>query len=226
MRRTDRLFEIVQIFRDGRLHKAADIADRLEVSLRTVYRDIDTLVASGEPITGERGLGIVMTGQVFLPPLNVTPAELEALELGIALVRAGIGPDLAGPAQALGDKVRAVLPRPEMLSPDRGAVGVHAPLVPDALRPALSVIRRAILDRAVLGFGYEDAQGRRGARTVRPLEIEIWQGAFTLTAWCETRGDFRVFRIDRMTAPAPTGARFRPERGRRMADYLARQRGA
>jgi len=89
MRRTERLFDIIQVFRDGKLHRGEELAERMEVSLRTIYRDIETLVASGVPITGERGVGYLMTGPVFLPPLNITQGELEVLELGLALVRGG-----------------------------------------------------------------------------------------------------------------------------------------
>ena len=101
MRRTDRLFSIIQIFRDGRLHKGADIAERMEVSLRTIYRDIDTLIASGVPINGERGVGYMMTEPVFLPPLNLSPGELEVLELGIALVQSGFGKTLSEHGKSL-----------------------------------------------------------------------------------------------------------------------------
>ena len=110
MRRTDRLFDIIQVFRDGKLHKGEELAQRMEVSLRTIYRDIDTLVASGVPITGERGVGYLIQGPVFLPPLNITQGELEVLELGLALVQASFGQVISAVAQPLGANVRAVLP--------------------------------------------------------------------------------------------------------------------
>ncbi len=80
MRRTDRLFDIIQILRDGNLHRAQDIAEALEVSVRTIYRDMDTLTASGIPVQGERGVGYMVTSQITLPPLNLTTEELEALK--------------------------------------------------------------------------------------------------------------------------------------------------
>ncbi|PCH73585.1 MAG: transcriptional regulator, partial [Rhodobacteraceae bacterium] len=86
MRRTDRLFDIIQILRDGNLHRAQDIAERLEVSVRTIYRDMDTLTASGVPVQGERGVGYMALEAITLPPLTLTPAELEALNLGMAIV--------------------------------------------------------------------------------------------------------------------------------------------
>lgn len=88
MRRTDRLFDIIQVFRDGKLHTGEQIADRMEVYLRTIYRDIETWAGAGVPIVGERGVGYIMSDPVFLPPLNITQNELEVLELGLALVAA------------------------------------------------------------------------------------------------------------------------------------------
>ena len=110
MRRTDRLFDIIQILRDGKLHRAQDIADRVEVSVRTIYRDMDTLVASGVPVEGERGVGYMITQAITLPPLTLTVAELEALNLGMAIVAEAADPDLKSAAQTLAEKIDAVLP--------------------------------------------------------------------------------------------------------------------
>ena len=222
MRRTDRLFDIIQVFRDGRLHTAGDLARRMEVSVRTIYRDIDTLVASGVPITGERGVGYLMAGDVFLPPLNLMPGELEVLELGLALVRGGFGAALAGHADTLGDKVRAVLPRPEMMDPGRGALGVYHVRYSEAERTALVPVRRAILTRSVLTFAYTAQGGAQTRRRVRPLEVQVWDRVLTLTAWCEDRADFRTFRLDRMAEVVVTDEGFRPERDKSMAAYLRR----
>jgi predicted DNA-binding transcriptional regulator YafY len=222
MRKLDRLFDLVQALRDGRLHTGRALAERTGVSLRTLYRDIDGLVAAGVPISGERGVGFMMTEPVFLPPLTLLPDEIEALELGIALVRAGFGGDLAASAGRLGEKVRAALPARALMDPDRTAVRVHAATGPAAGRDMLPAIRRAILSRRMLRFDYTTLAGATGPRHVRPLEIEVWQGAFTLTAWCEDRQDFRVFRIDRITGLTETDDVFRPEPGRRLRDYLAR----
>lgn len=222
MRRTDRLFSIIQLFRDGRLHKGADIAQRMEVSLRTIYRDIDTLIASGVPIQGERGVGFMMTEPVFLPPLNLTPGELEVLELGIALVQSGFGKTLSEHGKSLSDKVRAVLPRPEMLDPGRGAIGIYTHRYPEVVQDVLEVTRRAILSRTVLEFDYCSLDGNQSHRVIRPLEIEAWDSTLTVTGWCETRGDFRVFRLDRMSGACLLDRGFRLEAGKRLNDYLER----
>lgn len=223
MRRTDRLFNIIQLFRDGRLHKGADIAERMEVSLRTIYRDVETLIGSGVPITGERGVGYMMTEPVFLPPLNLTPGELEVLELGISLVQSSFGKSLSDHGQSLGDKVRAVLPQPEMLDPTRGAIAIYAPKFSQGVLDVLDIARRAILSRTYLNFDYKTLSGETSDRRVRPLEIEIWDNALTLTAWCETRNDFRVFRLDRMENANLGDHGFKPEAGKRLRDYLGKR---
>lgn len=224
MRRTDRLFSIIQLFRDGRLHKGADIAERMEVSLRTIYRDIDTLIASGVPISGERGVGYMMTEPVFLPPLNLTPGELEVLELGIALVQSGFGKTLSEHGHSLSEKVRAVLPRPEMLDPGRGSIGVYSQRFPDAVQEVLEVVRRAILSRTVLAFEYQSLSGEISRRTVRPLEIEAWNQTLTMTGWCETRDDFRVFRLDLISNARLLDRGFRHESGKRLKGYLEKMK--
>ena len=222
MRRTDRLFELIQIFRDGRLKLGRDLAEQLGVSLRTLYRDIDTLVASGVPITGERGVGYLMQGPVFLPPLNITQGELEVLELGLALVQASFGQVISADAQTLGDKVRAVLPRPEMLDPHRGSIGVYHTKFSDAERETLEVVRRGILSRTKLRFDYLSLRQERSARHVRPLEVQVWESVLTLTVWCEDRHDFRAFRLDRMENVQLTEDGFRLESGKTFTDYLKR----
>lgn len=219
MRRTDRLFDIIQVFRDGKLHKGDELAERMEVSLRTIYRDIETLVGSGVPITGERGVGYLMTDPVFLPPLNLTPGELEVMELGIALVRASFRKVLKEEAQTLGDKVRAVLPRPEMLDPKRGSIGVYHTRFSGSDSGTLDLLRRGILTRTVISFGYQPLHGDWSQRDVRPLEIQAWDAVLTLTGWCERRHDFRVFRVDRMSEVILTDNGFRHEKGKTIHDY-------
>ncbi|WP_258045567.1 helix-turn-helix transcriptional regulator [Mesorhizobium sp. NBSH29] len=161
-----------------------------------------------------------MTEPVFLPPLNLTPGELEALELGLALVQSGFGKTLSEHSQSLGDKIRAVLPRPEMLDPERGAIGIYAQRYPDAVQKNLEVVRRGILSRTVLEFDYRSIAQVDTRRIIRPLEIEAWDNALTLTGWCEDRGDFRVFRLDRITNLRILRRGFKPEPGKRLKDYL------
>jgi predicted DNA-binding transcriptional regulator YafY len=220
MRRTDRLFEILQLFRGGRLLLGRDIADRLEVSLRTVYRDIETLVASGIPIEGERGVGYVLREPIFLPPMTLTSEELRALHLGVEVVRQTGDAELAGAAERLVGKIAAVLPSDRRALRPLQDLAVYASIaaVP---REQLGALRRAVAERRVVEIGYRSADGALTERRIRPLQTEYWGRVWTCPAWCELRDAFRVFRVDRVEACAETGDTFALEPGRTYADYLA-----
>lgn len=220
MRRTDRLFELILLFRGGRLRRGRDLAERLGVSLRTVYRDIDTLVASGLPIEGERGVGYVLREPVFLPPLTLSFAELEALHLGMEVVKGAADADLAEAARCLLDKIDAVLPSDRRgVDPLRG-LSVYMPTAPEAVRHR-TTIRRAVVGRRILDIAYTRLDGTETRRRVRPLHIEYWGQTWTLTAWCDLRNAFRVFRIDRIAACDEVGEAFPVEADKSYAAYLA-----
>ncbi|MCV2890603.1 helix-turn-helix transcriptional regulator [Ruegeria aquimaris] len=219
MRRSDRLFDIIGILRDGKLHRAQDIADRLEVSVRTIYRDMDTLAASGIPVEGERGMGYMVREQITLPPLNLTPTELEALNLGMAIVAEAADPELKAAAQTLADKIDAVLPVGTIAEADAWKFAVYP--FADAARGLAHMppIRAAIKARQKLRLSYRRIDGELTDRVVRPLHMEYWGRVWTLTAWCELRAGFRVFRIDLIEAVAPLPELFRDEPGKTLADY-------
>lgn len=220
MRRTDRLFEILQLFRGGRLLLGRDIAERLEVSLRTVYRDIDTLVASGVPIEGERGVGYILREPIFLPPVTLTPEELRALHLGVEIVRQTGDAELAAAAERLVGKVAAVLPSDRRALRPLQDLAVYASLAA-APCPQLGALRCAVAERHVVEIAYRGPDGSLTERRVRPLQTEYWGRVWTCPAWCELRGAFRVFRVDRVEACVETGDVFALEPGRTYADYLA-----
>ncbi|MCG6559276.1 YafY family transcriptional regulator [Ruegeria sp. 1NDH52C] len=219
MRRTDRLFDIIQILRDGKLHRARDIAARLEVSVRTIYRDMDTLVASGIPVEGERGVGYMVREQITLPPLNLTPEELEALNLGMAIVAEAADPELKAAAQRLAEKIDAVLPTQTVAEADAWKFAVYP--FADAARGLahMAPIRAAIKARQKLRLVYRRIDGELTERTIRPLHMEYWGRVWTLTAWCELRAGFRVFRIDLIETLSPLPELFRDEPGKTLADY-------
>ncbi|SLN11638.1 helix-turn-helix transcriptional regulator [Ruegeria meonggei] len=219
MRRTDRLFDIIQILRDGGLHRAQDIADRLEVSVRTIYRDMDTLVASGVPVEGERGVGYMVREQITLPPVNLTPAELEALNLGMAIVAEAADPDLKAAAETLSEKIDAVLPTQVVAEADTWKFAVYP--FADAARGLahMAPIRAAIKSRQKLHLSYRRIDGVLTDRTIRPLHMEYWGRVWTLTAWCELRQGFRVFRIDLIDTVSPLPEIFADEPGKRLSDY-------
>lgn len=222
MRRTDRLFELIQILRDGRLHTARDMAARLEVSTRTLWRDMATLIASGLPVEGERGVGYILREPVTLPPLTLTPDEVQALTLGLQLVTRGADPSLTRAAGSLLGKITAVLPA-RLLD----GMGEESWVFPgaEALAAArhLPALRRAIRLRKRVVIGYVDGEGVASDRSVRPLVLEFWGRVWTLAAWCETREDFRSFRVDRIETLLPTGETFTDEPGRTLAEWRQMQ---
>ncbi len=219
MRRADRLFQIVQHLRGGRLVTARMLAEWLEVSERTVYRDIADLQSTGVPIDGEAGVGYIMRSGYDLPPLMFTRDEIVALVAGARMVRAFGGAAMARSAEEALVKIGAVLPDAER---DRiSRTEIHAPLyvVSQADREAIDAVERAIEARQVMRLDYRDEAGRSSMRDVRPLGLWFWGKVWTLVAWCELRGDFRAFRIDRIATLNPAGRVFRPERGKQLADF-------
>jgi predicted DNA-binding transcriptional regulator YafY len=213
MRRTDRLFELIQILRDGRLHTARDMAERLEVSVRTLWRDMATLIASGLPVEGERGVGYILREPVTLPPLTLTPDEVQALTLGLQLVARGADPSLTRAAESLRSKIAAVLPDRLMAS-----AGAETWVFPgdEALAAArhLPILRRAIRLHERVVIDYVDGSSAPTERPIRPLLLEFWGRVWTLASWCEAREGFRSFRVDRIESATATGEIFPPEPGR------------
>ncbi|MDW4496865.1 YafY family protein [Sulfitobacter sp. D35] len=220
MRRTDRLFDIIQILRDGKLHRAQDIAARLEVSTRTIYRDMDTLAASGVPVEGERGVGYMVREAITLPPLTLTVAELEALNLGVAIVSEAADEELKAAALSLADKIDAVLPTQVVAEADAWKFAVYP--FADAARgfAQMPTLRAAIRARQKLRLCYLAKDGSRTDRIVRPLHMEYWGRVWTLTAWCELRAAFRVFRVDLIESAEALPELFVDEPGKRLSDYV------
>lgn len=221
--RSDRLHQLIQILRDGALHRAGDLAAHLDVSVRTIWRDMAALRASGVPVEGERGVGYMLTAPVTLPPVALTLQEMEALRLGIALVASAADSQLAYAAHTLGQKIAAVSPAAAPQPP----VDAFVFASPEAARaaPWLPTIRAAIQACETLDMAYRDLAGRSSNRRIRPLQLEYWGRVWTLTAWCENKNDFRSFRIDLVTGLKPAGRTFGPEPGKTLADYRARLAG-
>lgn len=202
MRRTERLFQIIQILRSARFPTTGRVlADELEISLRTLYRDMAELIVQRVPIRGEAGTGYVLEDGYDLPPLMLTADELEAAVLGAAWVAERGDPSLARGARDLIAKLSAVVPealRPILL--DSGLKPMSfIPIAPIALdRFDGALLRRAIRDRLKISIVYEDAHGAASARTIWPILIAFLQDVRIVVAWCESRRDFRHFRADRI----------------------------
>jgi predicted DNA-binding transcriptional regulator YafY len=220
MRRADRLFQLVQLVRGRRLSTAEFIAQRLEVSARTVYRDIADLQAQGVPIEGEAGVGYRMRAGFDLPPLMFTQHEAQALVAAVRLARSRLDLALATHADAALSKILAVLPAAARAAAE--SLAVYAPpFGPDtATRERLEALRLAAEARHKLRIGYLDLKDVASQRTLRPLGCFFWGEVWTLAAWCESRAGFRSFRVDRITALEVLPARFRDEPGKTLADLL------
>ncbi len=220
MRRADRLFEIVQLLQSRRFMTAERLATDLEVSTRTIYRDIRDLMASGVPIDGEAGVGYTLHRKFDMPPLMFDSEEIQALLLGARIVQSWADPELADAAKRALIKVEAVLP--EQLRPKISEATLFAPKIPDRNPAAanLGVLRGAIDQSAKVRFSYTRLDGEGSARTVRPLGLFFWGTVWSLAAWCEMRQDFRNFRVDRMAKLSVLEETFAPEPGRRLEDYL------
>ena len=229
MRRADRLFQIIQILRrTGRPTTADTIAAELETSKRTVYRDIATLMGQRVPIRGEAGMGYVLENGFDLPPLMLTPDEIEAAVLGAQWVMARGDPVLVKAAQDLIAKIGVAVPerlRPFVLEPATRQVSNWTAL-PD--RIDMSRSRAWIHTGRKIKLHYRDELERESVRVVWPISIGYLETVRMLIAWCEMRQDFRHFRTDRVIdaeflderypeRPAALRAKWRQEFGERHA---------
>ncbi len=222
MRRADRLFEIIQHLRGDRLVTAQMLAERLEVSVRTIYRDVRDLQTAGVPIDGAAGVGYLLRPGFQLPPLMFTPSEIEALIVGARLVEAWAGRGLAEAAAEALIKIGAVVPPDRMKAAGRVAIFAPGYRFDETLRVRFDLVAKAIDEKRKIRFAYRDAEGGDSERTVRPLALHFWGAAWTLAAWCELREDFRTFRIDRTDRLEVMVETYPHEAGRRLEDYLAR----
>jgi predicted DNA-binding transcriptional regulator YafY len=202
--------------------RASDLAETLEVSERTVYRDIRDLMASGVPIEGEAGVGYVLRAGFDLPPLMFKEAEIEALVLGARIVESWADRELSEAATDAIAKIEAVIP--DRL---RGYMANTALLAPplhfmEPIRFDLADLRRAVRSQIKVHFRYTDVLGQGSERTVRPLSLAYFGPVWVLAAWCELRVDFRTFRLDRMEGFGVLEDHFRAEAGKTLHDFLKR----
>ena len=222
MRRADRLFEIIQFMRRKELTRARDLSEALEVSERTIYRDIQDLMASGVPIEGEAGVGYVLKAGFDLPPLMFKEQEIEALVLGARIVESWADAELSAAASDVIAKVEAVIP--ERL---RGYMANTALLAPahHYMEPVtfnMADLRRAVRSHLKVHFQYRNAIAEDSQRTVRPLCIAYFGPVWLLSAWCELREDFRTFRLDRIENFEVRTDRFPSEPRKTLHDFLKR----
>jgi predicted DNA-binding transcriptional regulator YafY len=222
MRRGDRLFEVIQHLRTAtRPVTAARLAEELEVTVRTVYRDIAALQARRVPIEGAPGIGYVLRKGFDLPPLMFTLEEVEAIVVGARLTRRTGDHGLQQAAESVLSKITVILPQ---------ALREHVAAAPFFVSPSgaaaapvldLSAVRDAIRERRKIRLTYRDEEGRRTHRTVRPVAIAYYVEATLVAAWCELRQGFRHFRADRVLAATILDERFEADAKELAGAWLA-----
>ncbi len=226
MRRADRLFQIVQLIRGRRLTTADYLSQRLEVSMRTVYRDIAALAAQGVPIAGEAGVGYTLMKGYHLPPVMFTAEEASSLFVGGELVKGFTDPSLHAPMTTALDKLRAVLPRESQDHVDklvRGTVVVGKGFGPNqdpGAQPMLLPVQQGVVQRRVLRLRYRGTEREETDRDVEPLGVVFYSGAWYLVAWCRLRAGLRHFRIDRIKRLELRTERFEPRPDFNLAQHL------
>ena len=221
MRRADRLFDIIQRLRSARGPlTAAAIAEQLEVTVRTVYRDIAALQARRVPIEGAAGIGYVLRRGFDLPPLMFTTEEVDAIVTGVRLLRRLRDPKLQDAADSVLAKVGTVLPE-QLRTLLEAPMYVSSGSTPSAKGVDLAELRSAIRASRKLRIGYLDAQDRRTQRTIWPIAMAYYVDVTLIAAWCELRNDFRHFRVDRITRSATLDERFEADQAKLLAAWQA-----
>jgi predicted DNA-binding transcriptional regulator YafY len=224
MRRADRLFQLVQILRNKRLITAHDLAERLDVSQRTIYRDIQDLSLSGIPIEGEAGVGYHLRYSLDVPPLMFNADELEALVLGVRILKVWGGPELGSSAQSVLDKIQAVIPTELHSHIDDSKLFALKFSDRHDIKTTLDHCRNAISNFNYLLIDYKRADKTASQRKLKPLGLFFWGNVWTLTAWCELRNDFRNFRLDRIQTLHILEQTFNDQNGQTLDDYIAQMR--
>lgn len=232
MRRAERLFRLVALMRANSISRADDLAASLEVSVRTIYRDIAHLQGSGLPIEGEAGVGYVLRPGFDLPSMTFTHEQMDALALGLTFVEEAGDQDMVAAAQEVRAKIESVLPDDKRTALDTAPFfaarrGLRAPAFARS-------IRKAIRGQVVVSLTYETADGQISKREAQPLSLTVFTDGWMMAAWCRLRLDFRYFRLDRIKAfkltdqifvaePHQTLAAFRAAKQHRSADFSDRK---
>jgi predicted DNA-binding transcriptional regulator YafY len=223
MSRSQRLLQMMQLMRSMTPPlRGEDLARELGISIRSVYRDIDTLRSSGAVIDGEAGFGYTLVEDPALPPMMFSRDEIEALVLGLREVQEVADPVLAEAARNALSKVRASLPDRMRMQFEHSVL--HAKRFHS--RPEISIdvasLREAAREELAIDIAYGDEAGRQTQRRVQPLAIVFLDQTLMLLAWCQLRSDFRSFRIDRIREMVASDESFRPKRVPLLREFLAR----
>ena len=220
MRRADRLFQIVQYLRNRRLTTAKWLAEKLEVSERTIYRDIQDLMLSGVPIEGEAGIGYILRRGFDIPPVMFTKDEIEALVIAARMAKTWAGTKLARSTELALDKIEAVLP--DKLKTELAKPRLYTPefLTNDTTSALLDDIREAINSKQVICIEYLSLEDETSLRELKPLGLFFWGKVWTLAAWCALRQGYRSFRVDRIKSISFTDNKFEENDKLSFHDFL------
>ena len=208
--------------RTRRVSRANELAEHLEVSVSTIYRDIAHLQASGLPIEGEAGVGYLLRPGFDLPNVTFTHDQIDALAVGLAFVESTGDPVLASAAREARAKIQAGMPEPEtrkLADAPYFSLQQRSSAAPDVL-----LLRKAIRKRQIAEITYEDGGGNQSRRRVHPLVIWNLTDGWMFSAWCELRQDFRTFRCDRIAALTITGEQFEDDEARGLRAFMELER--
>jgi predicted DNA-binding transcriptional regulator YafY len=196
LRRAERLFRLIALLRSQSISRADDLAEQLEVSVRTIYRDIAHVQASGVPIDGEPGVGYMLRPGFDLPPMTMTVDQISAVAIGLKFVIEAADEELAYSAKEVRDKLSSTLPAEasELLQAAPFFVARNATR-PPSFTP---MIRKAIQQRELLKILYKTPDKTRCEREIEPLSLTVFTEGWMIGAWCRLRQDFRYFRLDRI----------------------------
>ena len=224
MSRAQRLLDLIQLLRGYRRPvSGAVLAEALAISLRTLYRDIDTLNAQGAQIDGEAGLGYVLRPGFMLPPLMFSEEEIEAIVLGSRWVADRADAALSAAARNALAKIADVLPQDLKTSLDTSSLLIGPGNTIAAGDTELPVIRQAIRSERKLRIRYLDGKGRDSRRTIWPFALGFFDRVRVVVAWCEMREDFRHFRTDRIGKVQVTDKRYPRRRQALLKDWRERE---
>lgn len=225
MRRADRLFQIIQYLRNRRLTTAKWLAEKLEVSERTIYRDIQDLMLSGVPIEGEAGVGYVLRRGFDIPPIMFTKDEIEALVIAARMAKTWAGTKLARSTENALDKIEAVLP--DNLKKELAKPKLYTPevLTNDTTSALLDELREAVNAKQMIRIDYLSLKDETTQRELKPLGLFFWGKIWTLAAWCELRHGYRSFRVDRITTVSMTDRVFEEDEQISFSGFLNEKYG-
>ncbi|MGK0442563.1 MAG: putative DNA-binding transcriptional regulator YafY [Pseudohongiellaceae bacterium] len=220
MRRADRLFQIVQFLRTRRITTARWLAERLEVSERTIYRDVKDLMTSGVNIEGEAGIGYVVRKGFDLPPLMFTKEEIQALSFGARVVESWADTTLSTAAQSALSKIKSSLPDGSKDTLESTLIFSPFNRISPKISATMVEIRYAADNLRKVKIQYKRADGKVSDRIIWPLGLFFWGSVWTIAGWCEMREDFRSFRLDRVIGLCILNEVYPKEKGKSLQDLF------